>query len=147
MRLWQVGLIGAMAGLAAGLVVWQQATGDGYEIMPPAAALGGAFSAMLMWRVFVSGRIQGRIWRGALAGGLASIFGHFLTIYLAILYQNLCFTLWGGCTSSLGEPPAGPLLGLAGALAMSAFSLLFFGWLTVPLGVLLGALLGRKGGQ
>ncbi|MEO6902897.1 MAG: hypothetical protein ABI315_07060 [Bacteroidia bacterium] len=56
---------------------------------------------------------------------------------------NICYWTTGGCTGSLGDPPASIWSMLGGAFAFSFFSLLFFGWITVPCSVLIGLILKR----
>ena len=75
---------------------------------------------------------------GATAGAVAGVVSHYLTWTLAFLGANLCFWLTGGCTGSLGDPPANLLVALTGAAAQTFLSLLIFGWLTVPIGAVLG---------
>lgn len=140
-------LMGALCGavgILVGLWVSLTATGAGYERFPVYAFLAAfAGGAGLWW--FVLAR-QGRysLRRGAAAGALAGLVSHYFCWYLLILDNNLCFWLLGGCGSSLGEPPIDPLNGLWGAAVFTLGSLLFFGWLTVPAGALIGGLLAAR---
>ena len=52
------------------------------------------------------------------------------------------YWILGWASGLLGnEPPGDPLNGLWGAGALALWSLLFFGWLTLPVGGLVGAVL------
>ena len=77
------------------------------------------------------------VW-GILAGALTGLVSHYLAWYLMFVGANICFWLSGGCTSSLGEPPASLQDGLWGAAALTMFSLVFVGWMTIMLGGAVG---------
>ncbi|MBI2395538.1 MAG: hypothetical protein HYV09_38585 [Deltaproteobacteria bacterium] len=77
--------------------------------------------------------------RGWALGALVGVASHPVAWWLFIVAQ------WaGGARSSLGERTVGPIDGIVGALVMSAWSLVLAGWLTVPVAVAIGALLGRR---
>jgi len=128
------------AGLLIGLWVARQAIATDYAAFPLYATLAALLAGGGLWWLLLARENRYRPLRGVLVGGLAGIVAHPLCWYLAILGQNACYWLWGGCRSSLGEPPVDPLNGLLAAGALALGSLLFFGWLTVPLGALLGGL-------
>ena len=116
-----------------------QEKGDWYlfAIASGAAAFGVSF---LFWRIFCRSRpkISGR--RGALVGMLTGVFAHPVAQYLmiVILYAS-------GARSSLGDRTVNPLAreALAGAFLYAGMAILFTGWLTVPVGGLLGWILGK----
>jgi len=58
---------------------------------------------------------------------------------LLILSANLQHWLFANQYSSLGEPPLNVIEAIPAALVFSFWSLLFFGWITVPAGALIGA--------
>lgn len=140
----QIGLMAALLGLAAGLGVWWLAIGGGYEWFPMYAAVAAFLTTTFLWWLIVSRRHKSNAWRGAVAGGLSGGISHYVCWYLQIVGANLCYWTTGGCVSSLGEPPIDLLNGLWGALVLSAVSLFFLGWLTVPVGVIGGAVWGWK---
>lgn len=128
------------AGLVVGLWVARQAVASDYALFPLYATLAAALAGGGLWWLLVARRSRYRLPRGAVVGGLAGIVAHPLCWYLAVLGQNACYWLWGGCRSSLNEPPVDPLNGLWAAVLLALGSLFFFGWLTVPLGALVGGL-------
>jgi len=136
-----------LVGLAVGLIVRSTATGEGYEAFPLYALVAGFLTGTAAWWLLVArpGAYRGR--RGALAGALAGLVAHYVCWYLMILGSNICYWLWGGCVSSLGEPPVDPLYGLVGAATLSLVSLLLFGWLTISAGALIGFILTRRQGR
>jgi len=140
------GALCAGVGLVVGILVSLGAAGDGYRWFFVSAALAAFGSGAVLWRVLPERFARRRAAWGALAGALAGVVSHYLTWYLGYLGANLCFWLTGGCTGSLGDPPAGPLTALWGAAALTFFSLLIVGWLTAPIGAVLGWAFGRWGG-
>lgn len=137
------GALCASVGLLVGILVSLGAEGDGYRWFFVAAALAAFGSGAALWRVLPERSARRRPAWGALAGALAGVVSHYLTWYLGYVGANLCFWLTGGCTSSLGEPPADLLLALSGAAGLTFFSLLIVGWLTAPIGAVLGWAFGR----
>lgn len=137
-----MGLGCGLVGLAVGAWVACTAIGEGYASMLLAAPLGAFLAGFLFWFALVARNpAPGRL-RPVAAGVLAGIVGHWICLYLLILLQNLRY-LWLGETDSLGGPPMDPLNGLWGAAVLSFWSLVMFGWLTAPVGGLLGFLLSR----
>jgi hypothetical protein len=137
---WWIGIFGGLIGALIGLYVSLNAIGSGYELLPFTAGLAAFGCTAGTWWLLLDRNRKYSLWRGALAGGLAGIFAHYVCWYLMILAQNICYWGWGGCVSSLGDPPANPLIGFGGALVFSLWSLLLFGWLTIPIGVLAGGI-------
>ncbi|MCB0156389.1 MAG: hypothetical protein KDF65_16450 [Anaerolineae bacterium] len=134
-----ISLLAGLCGLIGGSWVWWLASGAGYELFPAAAALAAWGTTAFFWWLIVVRRNNYTLKAGLLAGGLSGLVSHWLCWYLLIVGANGCYWLTGGCASSLGEPPIDPLNGVWGALAFSLLSLLFVGWVTVPLGMLVGA--------
>ena len=96
----------------------------------------------ILWRtVFGHGR-RPTFWRGAGVGALIVVMAQPLVWYL--LFLLLYFS---GEPSSLPATTVHPLGGLWASLALGAMSLLGFGWITVPVGGLIGGGLGYIAGQ
>ena len=134
-----ISLLAGLFGLIGGTFVWWGAIGDGYELFPAAAALAAFGATAFFWWLIVVRRNNYTVKAGLLAGGLSGLVSHWLCWYLLIIGANACYWLTGDCLSSLGDQPIDPLNGLWGALFFSLFSLLFVGWMTVPLGMVVGA--------
>jgi len=131
----------AGVGALAGVLVVSIASGEGYDWFLVAAPLAGFLTGGISWLLLVAQRKKQSVLAGVFAGALAGAVSHYVCWYLMLAGAAACYALTGGCTGSLGDPPANFLQALAGAAVYSAFSLVFFGWLTVPAGGLLGALL------
>ena len=146
------GLLCAPFGLAVGVFVAATATGTGYGAFALWAPLAAFFTSALLWRLLVERRRRGvvvrRRWIAALAGAVSGALSHWLCWYLLLLWSNVTYWLAGTPTSSLGEPPVDPITALAAALVFSAWSLAFFGVVTVPAGAGLAVIwhswLGRR---
>lgn len=134
------GLLCSLVGLSVGGYAVHSAIGDGWGILPVAAACAAFLTGAAVWYPLIERRAALRPGAGLLTGALAGALAHYLCWYLMILIANVDH-LWFGTTSSLGEPPMNPIQGLAGAAVFSAFSLYIYGWLTIPAGALLGYLM------
>jgi hypothetical protein len=135
-----MGLICALVGGLAGLWVTTTATGDGYGVFIIAAPIAAFLTGMFSWWLLVARPGRRSLLRGAAAGTLAALLGHFLCWYLILVGAYVWYQL-GGPWNAIGGPPGNPLVAIAAAGAYGAFSLLFIGWVTVPCGALLGGLL------
>jgi hypothetical protein len=133
---WWIGIFGCVIGALIGVYISLNAVGSGYELLPFSAGLAALVCTAGFWWLILDRNKKYTLLRGAYAGGLSGITAHYVCWYLMILAQNICYWGWRGCVSSLGDPPANPLLGLWGALIFSFWSLLLLGWLTVPVGAL-----------
>lgn len=142
-----MGSLCGLAGIAIGGYVSLTAIGEGYELLPLFAGLAAFLTGAISWWLLLERPAKYTLLRGGLAGTLAGLISHYLCWYLLILFRNICYWGWGGCTSSLGEPPVDPLNGLWGAAVLTLGSLLFFGWLTVPLGAVFGGMLVMRKGK
>lgn len=112
-----------------------------YAFFPVPAALAAFVTSAFFWKVLVERSSQGVTkTRAILAGAISGLVAHYNCWYIVFLFANVCYHLFGGCKSSLGEPPADPLFALVGAAGLTFFSLIFYGWITVTGGALSGLL-------
>ena len=131
-------------GILIGVFIALLATGDGYRLFPVYGGTAAFITAAFFWWLIVLRRDAFRRIPGGIAGALSGIVAHYICWYIQIISANICYWIFGGCRSSLGEPPVDLLDGFWGALGLSFFSLLFWGWITAPLGALIGALLAPR---
>lgn len=144
-NLLKISLLAGLLGLVGGLTVWGMATGSGYHFFPLSAGLAACGTTAGLWWLIVDRQDSYNLWAGALAGALSGGVAHYLNWYLQIVAANVCYHFTGGCAGSLGEPPVDLLNGLWGAAVLSLLSLLLVGWITVPLGAVIGAWWGTQG--
>jgi len=136
-----MGVLCAPIGALTALLVLANTTGSGYESLLVAAPIAAFVAGKSSWWLLVSRKARTGLPRGVLAGALAGAVGHSICWYMLLVGAFACHVTTGGCTDSLGQPPMNPLHAFAAAAGYSAFSLVFYGWLTVPAGALLGGLL------
>jgi hypothetical protein len=134
----------AAGGLLAGTLASREATNKSWELLPLAALVAALLTGAAVWRLLVQRAPGPGRWRPLLAGALTGAAAHYTCWYLLFLSANVCTLFSDACLSSLGERPLDPLNALWGSAVFSAVSLAFFGWLTVPLGALLGWAYGRR---
>ncbi|MBI3813255.1 MAG: hypothetical protein HY279_02140 [Nitrospinae bacterium] len=116
-----------------------------YTYIPVPAALAAFITSAFFWKLLVERSREGvtKI-RAILAGSLSGLAAHYICWYIVFLLANVCYHLFGGCKSSLGEPPADPLSALVGAIGLTFFSLIFYGWVSVPAGALAGLFIALR---
>lgn len=136
------GALGGSVGLAFGGYIFLIAEGDGFRWFIGAAAIAAFLCSAALWRLLPERSERHRPAWGAAAGAVAGVVSHYFTWYFQYVSANVCYWFTGGCTSSLGEPPANLLIAVAGAAGFTFFSLLGFGWLTLLIGAGLGLFFG-----
>lgn len=110
------------------LLPWQ-----GWSQMIIATGIAAFLSTFLLWKKLILQHPHPSIWRGALVGALISILSYPISWYLVLLYS-----FFTGATDSLGEKTVNPLESIAATFIMSFASFVFSGWLTVPIGAIVG---------
>jgi hypothetical protein len=133
-------LCAAVGALTAALVL-ASATGAGYAWLLVAAPAAAFVSGKLLWWLLMERGDRSGTARGVLTGAIAGTVAHYLCWYLLIGASFACHAITGGCMGSLGDAPIDPLRALPAAALYSGISLVFYGWLTIPAGGLLGGLL------
>jgi hypothetical protein len=117
--------------------------GAGWREFPAIAAAGSFLAGFVVWWQYVA--LPGRTGagRGAVAGLATGLLAHPATWYLFICLNWALIRLNLRTGPIEGDEPLNPLNGLAGAVVFSVISLVLLGWLTIPVGGLTGALIGR----
>ncbi|HNI96122.1 MAG TPA: hypothetical protein PL169_08650 [Leptospiraceae bacterium] len=132
------GFICLIFGTLIGITVAYTSQGSGYELFPLYSGLSSFLTASFVYWFFCTRTGDFGEWKGAGAGALSGLIAHYFSWYLMLIGQNVCFHFFGGCRSSLNEPPMNVLYGLFGVFPLTFFSLIFLGWVTVPGGAVLG---------
>ena len=145
MKTWiKFGIFNAIAGLLIGLYVAANATAEGYWLFAVAAPLAAFLTAEFFWKHLINPKVHCSVGRVVLVGVLTGTVSHYVAFMMLSIGQNVCFWATGGCTGSLGDPPASILTMLTGAFAFSFFSLIFLGWITVSASVVIGLLMRNR---
>jgi hypothetical protein len=77
---------------------------------------------------------------GIVAGAVGTMLAHHLTWQLALLVVNLRYWISG----TVSTRPLDPVSGFFGTFVLTAISLVFYGWITLPFGMTAGALLSKR---
>jgi len=139
-----MGALCAPVGIGVGLFIGSSATGAGYENFWLPAGLAAFVTAAGLWWLIVEWRGRYTALRGMTAGFLAGILAHPVCWYFMLVAANVCYWTTDGCRSSLNEPPMNLAQAVLGAAVLSFWSLLLFGIVTGPGGMIIGGLLGRE---
>jgi hypothetical protein len=126
---------------SASIILWMKGKSS-LQWMILTSVVAAFIAGTILWRkVFGQGR-RPTFWRGAGVGALVVVAAHLLAWYLLFL---LLFFM--GDPSSLRDEMVHPLRGLLGSLRVTAASLMLFGWITIPIGALIGGGLGYAAGK
>ena len=127
-------------GVVVGCILVRMANGDGWEMFPWYAGTAAFLAPATVWWFLVEKKQLYSVLRGSVAGALGAVTAHYLCWYLEIICYNINFWLFADPGSSLEVPPIDPLNGFWGALVFSIYSYLFVGWITIPIGSLIGGI-------
>ncbi len=132
------GLLCLVFGTLIGITVAYTSQGSGYELFPVYSGISAFLTGSSAYWFFCTRTGDFSTWNGFFAGASAGLIAHYLSWYLMLIGQNVCYHFLGGCRSSLNEPPMNLAYGLFGVFPLTFFSLLLLGWVTVPGGAVLG---------
>jgi hypothetical protein len=123
------GIINAVLGLIVGIFI----NINGFAIAAPLAAflIGGLF-----WKLLIKEKTNNI--RIVITGILSGSISHYLTFILFGVIGNIHY--W--TTGNTAYTPSIPDM-LVRSVVMTLFSLLFYGWLTVPYAIIMGFILKR----
>ena len=107
---------------------------QGLIVAAPAAAL---ITGALLWKIFFSRGRRPSLWRGAGVGALVGIASHPFAWYFLLVWMYAA-----GVRSSTAERTLDPLAAVPGSFLYSAMSIIIVGWVTAPVGALVGGALG-----
>jgi hypothetical protein len=130
MKTWiKYGLLNALLGLIVGIGI----NLNGFAIAAPVAAflIGGLF-----WKLLNKDKITNI--RIVITGILSGSISHYLTFILFGVIGNIQYLTMGNTSYTPSIPDM-----LVRSVVMTLFSLLFYGWLTVPYAIIMGFILKR----
>lgn len=126
------GMLNALVGLAIGLYLWEEGSGSESGIFAFSAPIAASVVGFLTWKWSAPSSSGIGSLQTASIGLITGSVSHYVTFCIISIYMNLCYWLTGGCTGSLGDPPLDLLSSIAGNLVFTFWSLLLFGWITIP---------------
>lgn len=138
-RPWRSALLAAiplgLAGTGASAIFFGSRIDNGYGFFIPICGLAAFGLAVVLLRLIVipaPGMLS-----GVLVGVVVGVASHPLAWYLGMMYNAVLFRAEGRARDAIG-----PIIGIAGAFTYSLMSWLYAGWLTVPIGGIVGGLTG-----
>jgi hypothetical protein len=135
------GLLNALLGLIVGVFLALTALADDYYVFVITAPIAAFLTGGLFWKLIAKNNLTKT--RVVITGILSGTLSHYLTWLLMGIGANLIYWTTANWTNSFDEPPANIFLMFGGAFLLSFFSLLFFGWVTVPFARITGFILKR----
>ncbi len=135
-----MGLFCCPIGISIGIYISISAIGSGYELFPLYAGFASFLTPFGFWYILIETHRTYRISLGIAAGILSGIISHYVCWYMLIASANIQHYFFNSFQSSLGDPPMNFIEGFSGSLGLTYFSLLFFGWITIPTGGTIGGI-------
>ncbi|HEY0976143.1 MAG TPA: hypothetical protein VGE21_01630 [Flavobacteriales bacterium] len=139
-RWYKFGLFNALVGVIVGLHLTVTATGNGYWAFIVAAPIAAFLTAGICWRCFQSDSEPIETPYLFVIGLISGTASHYVTFVLLGLGINILYLIGAYEGDSLGNPPPNLLMVIAGSFATTLYSLLMYGWVTVPASILSGFL-------
>ncbi|MBL0128423.1 MAG: hypothetical protein IPP83_13435 [Flavobacteriales bacterium] len=134
------GLLNAVIGVLVGMHLAVTAIGSGYWVFIIAAPIAALLTAGIAWRFFQSEAERIEVPCLFIIGLITGSVSHYITFVLLGVAMNVLYWIGAYGGDSLGNPPPNLLMVLAGSFATTLYSLLFYGWVTVPASILAGFL-------
>ncbi len=129
-------IICSIIGLIVGIIITLTATGD-YKTFPIFSALAGFSASYVIWKFFVEKSQNYGITKGIILGIVIVIISHHLTFYYFILFSNIEYWILN-IRNPDNIPPLNIFSGFFVVSIGTLWSLIFYGWITLPIGAFLG---------
>ena len=137
------GILNSIIGLILGIYIAYSAIGNGYGILAIGAPISAFVCGIYFWNLIFKKSTENRNGKLILIGFLTGTVSHYLCWILLNIGMNICYWTTGNCTSSLGEPPAEIWQMLIFGIGTTGWSLLFYGWITIPSSIGIGFIIDR----
>ena len=137
------GILNSIIGLAVGIYITDFSIGDGYWIFIIGAPLSIFICGFFFWKLFFKKSAENKNGKLLLIGLLTGTVSHYMCWVFLSVGMNICHWITGNCTSSLGQPPAQIWQMLVFGVGMTAWSLFFFGWITILGSIGIGFMVDR----
>ena len=137
-----MGLLCSLVGFGIGFFISTDMN-DSWDYFYIYSTLASFMTAAFIWWFLVERYEKYTILRGSMAGLLSGLIAHYICWILFLFTMRISYLLFGEPLSSLGEPPMDLYFIPIGALSFSFFSIFIFGWITLPIGGLIGMILAK----
>ena len=109
-----------------------------YDSLPFYATFATFLIAYLLWYTFMSKNHSRK--RGVFIGILTVILSHYFSWYFMLIVANIEYYIFNIPIGSLNDIPIDLISGLGYMWIYTFYSLLFFGWITIPIGAIIGGI-------
>lgn len=137
------GLLNSAIGLLIGLYITYSSIGEGYWILIFGAPISAFVCGFYFYSLFLKKQAGTSVARLVGTGLLTGTISHYVCWVLLSIGLNICYWTTGSCLDSLGKPPAQIWQMMLLGVGMTGWSLLFFGWITIPSSIGFGFLVER----
>lgn len=128
------GLLYLVVGIAVGIFVGIRSSNDSYKSFYIFAGLGAFLSTFLLWLILIE-KARNKL-EGVVVGIFTGVISHYFCWYLLLLVFNIEYWVLGNKGGTL-EPPIDPLNAIWAVIVYCLWSLIFFGWITIPAGMII----------
>mgnify|MGYP000692875966 CR=1 FL=1 len=137
------GLFNSIVGLLIGIHLTFSSIGDGYWIYIIAAPLSIFFCGAFFWNyVTRKFKLSGE-GRSSIIGVLTGSVSHYICWVFISIGMNICYLVFGNCKGSSGSPPAQIWEMMFYGIGMTGWSLILYGWITMPCSIGIAILVDR----
>ncbi len=133
------GSANALIGFLIGFYIAIRTDEEGFIILAIAAPLAAFLIGGILWKYSVKAEFNTA--KIVICGLLTGTISHYVTWVFLSIGINICYWTTGNCIGILGDPPLSIVSMFGGAFAFSYFSLRFFGWITIPVSIIIGLIL------
>ncbi len=131
----KIGLLYSIIGLLIGLYISNPFTND-WRYFYLFSSFSGFITTALLWQLFIEKSKRRSLIKAVFIGLLTGILSHYVCWYLQ-LSGYYFYDLFFGIDAAANAKPVHPFQGLLYAFVLTLYSLMLFGWITVPAGMVL----------
>lgn len=137
------GFLNSIIGLVIGVCIAYFAIGNEYWILVFGVPISAFICGYFFWKLIFKNSTENVNFKIIIIGLLTGTISHYLCWIMLNIVMNICYLLTGDCTDSFGNPPVQIWEMLLLGIGMSAWSLLFVGWITIPFSIGIGFLVNK----
>ncbi len=138
------GLICSLVGLGFGIFLASAIHFDSSKVVFAfCIVLSALLVPFVIWLLLIEWPQKLSMIRGLSAGILGVALSHFVSFYLFLIIANIQYWIFGMSVTSLNEQPINLLAGLVYLWFYTVISYSIFGWITFPLGAIIGLVYSR----
>lgn len=138
MKSWiQYSLINTILGTLFGFYILYTSIDSDKFLIFTTTVLSSFLVSAIVWKIVIKVDNELKNNKIIVLGFLVGTVSHYSTFFLWGIIRLVCYLTTGNCTSSMGSPP--DLFGVfIASFLLAFFTIIFYGWITVPLAILGG---------